>query len=175
MLRHGEGISIKATTTDFPFDSQIRGLHAEFFQDKSALKKQTSLLSYAIGLYMPCNTSWRLVDHVLMPIRMSNSAHWILCHFDIQNMSLNVYNSYHKIVRKGLVIEAVKPFSDRNFIRKILFIIKKEKKNKRLILDVNNFIKDLEVLFVFWVDCRGQPYFIFIVTKNDRIEVTRRS
>ncbi|CAA2990550.1 sentrin-specific protease 6-like [Olea europaea subsp. europaea] len=90
----------------------MRGLYADFCQDKSALKKQTSLLSYVIGLYMPCNTNWNLVDHVLIPIRMSNSAHWILCHFDIQHMCLNVYNSYNKIVRKALVLEAIKPFSD---------------------------------------------------------------
>lgn len=81
MLRHGYGKSIKATTTDFLFDSQMRDLYTDFGQDKSALEKQTSLFSYIIGLYMPCNTSWSFVDHVLMPMRMYNSAHWILCHF----------------------------------------------------------------------------------------------
>ncbi|KAL2485121.1 Ulp1 protease family [Abeliophyllum distichum] len=46
-----------------------------------------------------------------MPLRMYNSAHWILCHFDIKEMCLNIYNSYTKIVKKPVVFEAVRPFS----------------------------------------------------------------
>ncbi|KAL2486755.1 Uncharacterized protein Adt_31511 [Abeliophyllum distichum] len=106
LLRYGPGIKINATTTDFAFDSQVRGLYDDFSKDPLVLVKQTSLLSYPIGLYMPCNTSWREVDHVLMPLRMYNSAHWILCHFDIKEMCLNIYNSYTKIVKGPVVFEA---------------------------------------------------------------------
>ncbi|KAL2493031.1 Ulp1 protease family [Abeliophyllum distichum] len=90
---------------------KIRGLYDDFSKDLLVLVKQTSLLSYPIGLYMPCNTSWREVDHVLMPLRMYNSAHWILCHFDIKEMCLNIYNSYTKIVKEPVVLEAVRRFS----------------------------------------------------------------
>ncbi|KAL2543031.1 Ulp1 protease family [Abeliophyllum distichum] len=91
--------------------NQVRGLYVDFSKDPLVLVKQTSLLSYPIGLYMPCNTSWREVDHVRMPLRMYNSAHWILCHFDIKEMYLNIYNSYTKIVKESVVLEAVRPFS----------------------------------------------------------------
>ncbi|KAL2456143.1 Ulp1 protease family [Forsythia ovata] len=111
MLRYGNGMRIKATTTDFAFDSQVRGLYEDFSKDPLVLVKQTSLLSYPIGLYMPCNTSWREVDHVLMPLRMYNSAHWLLCHFNIKEMRLNIYNSYNKIIKKSDVLEALEPFS----------------------------------------------------------------
>ncbi|KAL2458517.1 Uncharacterized protein Adt_45883 [Abeliophyllum distichum] len=110
LLRYGPGIKISATTTDFAFDSQVRGLYDDFLKDPLVLVKQTSLFSYPIGLYMPCNTSWREVDHVLMPLRMYNSAHWILCHFDNKEMCLNIYNSYTKIVKEPVVLEAVRPF-----------------------------------------------------------------
>ncbi|KAL2525243.1 Uncharacterized protein Adt_10297 [Abeliophyllum distichum] len=108
---YGPGIKINATTTDFAFDGQVRRLYDDFSKDPLVLVQQTSLLSYPIGLYKPCNTSWREVDHVLMPLRMYNSAHWILCHFDIKEMCLNIYNSYTKIVKEPVVLEAVRPFS----------------------------------------------------------------
>ncbi|KAL2542778.1 Ulp1 protease family [Abeliophyllum distichum] len=91
--------------------NQVWGLYDDFSKDPLVLVKQTSLLSYPIGLYMPCNTSWQEVDHVLMPLRMYNSTYWILCHFDIKDMCLNTYNSYTKIVKKAVVFEAVRPFS----------------------------------------------------------------
>ncbi|KAL2466314.1 RNA polymerase-associated protein CTR9 [Abeliophyllum distichum] len=111
LLRYGPGIKINATTIDFAFDSQVRGLYDDFSKDPLVLVKQTSLLSYPIRLYMPCNTSWREVDHVLIPLRMYNSAYWIPCHFDIKEMCLNIYNSYTKIVKEPVVLEAVRPFS----------------------------------------------------------------
>ncbi|KAL2531613.1 Uncharacterized protein Adt_04964 [Abeliophyllum distichum] len=111
LLRYGPGIKINATTTDFAFDTQVRGLYDDFLKDPLVLVKQTSLLSYPIGLYMPCNTSWREVDHVLMPLRMYNSDNWIICNFDIKEMCLNIYNSYTKLVKEPVVLETVRPFS----------------------------------------------------------------
>ncbi|KAL2474418.1 Ulp1 protease family [Abeliophyllum distichum] len=102
---------MKVTTTDSFFGSMVRGIYPAVVEDTNALARKVSLSVHPLGEYMHCNTPWAEFDHVLIPIRMSVRAHWILGHLDIRNRCVNVYNSCWDMIRDREVRPDVEPFA----------------------------------------------------------------
>ncbi|KAL2467380.1 Ubiquitin-like protease domain-containing protein [Abeliophyllum distichum] len=111
MVKYSNTINLRVTTTDCLFGSLIRKIFKTISVDDNAIADEVTLLEYPLGDYMHCNTPWRDIDHVLMPIMMEDHAHWILGHFDLNKKCLNIYNSYGFRIKDRQLVEDVQAFA----------------------------------------------------------------
>ncbi|KAL2486074.1 Ulp1 protease family [Abeliophyllum distichum] len=111
MVKYSNTINLRVTTTDCLFESLIRKIFKTISVDDNAIADEVTLLEYPLGDYMHCNTPWRDIDHVLMPIMMEDHAHWILGHFDLNKKCLNIYNSYGFRIKDRQLVEDVQAFA----------------------------------------------------------------
>ncbi|KAL2471170.1 Ulp1 protease family [Abeliophyllum distichum] len=111
MVRYSNMINLRDTTTVFLFGSLIRKIFKTISDDDNAIADEVTLLEYPLGDYIHCNTHWRDIDYVLMPIMMEVHAHWILEHFDLKKKCLNIYNSYGFRIKDRQCVEDVQAFA----------------------------------------------------------------
>ncbi|XP_022843151.1 uncharacterized protein LOC111366675 [Olea europaea var. sylvestris] len=107
LAKFGEGVKMKATTTDCIFDMSIKSTYSKFIQDPSIVEKKDELIKTINGEWLSFNTAWREVESVLMPIMPTNHAHWMLGQLDITNHVLYIYNSSNKSYKDNKVREGV--------------------------------------------------------------------
>jgi hypothetical protein len=109
LAKFGEGVKMKATTTDCIFDLTIRTLYPKFVEDPSVVNDKEDLIKTINGERLSFNTAWREVESVLMPIMPTNHAHWMLGQLDINNRILYIFNSSNKSYKDNKVRQGVLP------------------------------------------------------------------
>lgn len=98
---------MNATTIDCIFDMTVQTSYFKFVQDPNIVNEKDDLIKTINGKQLSFNTIWREVEFVLMPIMVTNFAHWMLWQLDINNHILYIFNSSNKLYKDNKVREWV--------------------------------------------------------------------
>ncbi|OIT31515.1 hypothetical protein A4A49_10615 [Nicotiana attenuata] len=94
--KYGINMPIKVTTTDTLFNNIIQRVFKEFVKggkQDHLIDRSDDIMQYMKGFRMHCNTPWHQVDHVLFPINLAESWHWILGCVSFHKRCFYVYDS----------------------------------------------------------------------------------
>ncbi|OIT30669.1 hypothetical protein A4A49_12220 [Nicotiana attenuata] len=135
--KYGINMPIKVTTTDTLFNNIIQSFFKGFVKggkQDHLIDRSDDIMQYMKGFRMHCNTPWHQVDHVLFPINLAESWHWILGCVSFHKRCFYVYDSLRSRKHK----KAIQKVAEAYVVLIPLFLVSIEFYNQRSDIVVEN-------------------------------------
>ncbi|XP_050221537.1 uncharacterized protein LOC126671775 [Mercurialis annua] len=105
---------LRITTTDCLFDDKISALWQQYVKknhDVSCISLRNAGPDFICGKKILCNTHWKDVDEVLIPMNLGTHKHWILGRLVFKDRCIYLYNSLDSALARKNGLEAAEKYA----------------------------------------------------------------